>query len=181
MFPYRVVATAPGCGIIENVPDSISRDQMGRSSTNDLYKWFIAKFGESTSLGFQKARDAFIRSTAAYSLIVYLLQIKDRHNGNVLIDSDGHVVHIDFGYIFDIAPGGVKFELSPFKLTKEMVEIMGGRDSQDYKLFMDLCIRGFLVCRPYADQIVQMVEMMLDSGLPCFKKSVTIAALRSRF
>ena len=29
LFPYKVVATAPGCGVIECVPNSKSRDQLG--------------------------------------------------------------------------------------------------------------------------------------------------------
>jgi phosphatidylinositol 4-kinase len=170
VFPYRVTATAPGCGVIDVLPNSISRDMLGREAVNGLYDYFISKYGNEDSLRFQEARSNFVKSMAAYSIISFLLQFKDRHNGNIMIDDAGHILHIDFGFCFDIAPGGVKFERAPFKLTTEMVAVMGGSpDHQAFKWFEELCVKAFLASRQYTEKLSQLVLLMMDSGLPCFK------------
>ncbi|BFZ55680.1 Phosphatidylinositol 4-kinase stt4 [Savitreella phatthalungensis] len=182
VFPYRVTATAPGCGVIDVLPNSVSRDMLGREAVNALYDYFRNTFGEVESVGFQRARMAFVKSLAAYSVISYLLQFKDRHNGNLMYDDQGHILHIDFGFCFDIAPGGIKFEAAPFKLTGEMVAVMGGgENTQWFRLYQELCIKAYLVSRQYSEQICHMVELMLGSGLPCFKGQTTIRNLRKRF
>ncbi|KAF7311374.1 hypothetical protein MKEN_01039300 [Mycena kentingensis (nom. inval.)] len=181
LFPYRVTATAPGCGVIDVVPNATSRDEMGRAKVNDLLDFFIAKYGGQDTVAFQRARLNFIQSMAAYSVACYILQIKDRHNGNIMIDGEGHIVHIDFGFLFDIGPGGVKFEPHSFKLNHEMVLLMGGRYSQGYQLFQNLTVKAFLAIRPHAEQLVNTVQLMLDTGLPSFKGEPTIKRLRDRF
>ncbi|TPX38337.1 hypothetical protein SmJEL517_g00322 [Synchytrium microbalum] len=176
LFPYRVVATEPGCGVIEIIPNSISRDMMGREKVNSTFE-----FGTVDAVRFQKARDAFVRSLAASSLILYILQIKDRHNGNIMFDEEGHILHIDFGFILEIAPGGIKFESAPFKLTQEMIAVLGGDNTPSYRLFSELVVKAYLASRPYAEEIIQMVTLMLESSLPCFKGPSTIKNLRERF
>ncbi|KAI2635364.1 phosphatidylinositol 3 [Xylaria nigripes] len=181
VFPYRVTATAPGCGVIDVLPNSISRDMLGREAVNGLYDYFLSKYGNEDSLRFQHARSNFVKSMAAYSIISFLLQFKDRHNGNIMIDDAGHILHIDFGFCFDIAPGGVKFERAPFKLTHEMILVMGGStEHQAFKSFEELCVKAFLACRPYAEKLSQIVLLMMESGLPCFKPE-SVRFFKERF
>jgi len=181
VYPYRVTATGPGCGVIDVLPNSVSRDMIGREAVNGLYEYFVSKHGGEDSIRFQEVRTNFVKSMAAYSIISYLLQFKDRHNGNIMVDDAGHILHIDFGFCFDIAPGGVKFERAPFKLTQEMVDVMGGsKTSQPYRWFEELCVKAFLACRPHSEHLAHMVMVMLDSGLPCFKPT-TIKNFRERF
>jgi len=58
---------------------------------------------------------------------------------------------------------------------------MGGRYSQGYQLFQSLTVKAFLAVRPYAEQIINTVQLMLDTGLPSFKGEPTIRRLGERF
>lgn len=182
LYPYRVTATGPGCGVIDVVANATSRDEMGRSKINSLLDFFVGRFGNVDSVSFQRARLNFIQSMAAYSIACHVMQCRDRHNGNIMIQNDtGHLVHIDFGFLFDIGPGGMHFEPYSFKLTAEFIEVMGGIDSQGYRLFSELVVKAFLAARPYVDEIVGVCDLMKHTGLPSYTDGNTMKRFRSRF
>lgn len=83
-----------------------------------------------------------------------------RHNGNILLDSEGHLIHIDFGFILSLSPRNLGFETSPFKLTLELVEVMGGLGSDMFEYFKILILQGLVAARKHHDKILSLVEIM---------------------
>ncbi|KAL8415766.1 hypothetical protein RB596_006386 [Gaeumannomyces avenae] len=163
-------------------PPPTSRRSAPRIAT--LKDHFLKAFGPETGDAYKAGVDAFKRSLAAYSVISYVLQLKDRHNGNVLIDSEGHIIHIDFGFMLSNSPGSVGFEAAPFKFTAEYLEVLGGVGSPEYDDFKRLCKQAFQALRRSADKIIDLVAMMgRDSKMPCFGAGVTQTTnnLRQRF
>jgi phosphatidylinositol kinase/protein kinase (PI-3 family) len=108
--------------------------------------------------------------------------VKDRHNGNILLDSKGHLVHIDFGFMLQSAPGGINFESVPFKLTQEYLDIMGGTNSEIFDYFKSLLIKGLLELRKHLEDILTIIEIcMKGSQMPCFVKPDTLfSEIRNR-
>ena len=185
--PYKCISNRTGPeqllgGIIEVVPFSNSRDQIGKAFEMDLYDYFLKKYGNETSKPFMAARLNFIKSLAAYSVVSYILQIKDRHNGNILVDEQGSIIHIDFGFIFDWSPGkDMRFESANFKMTKEFIKILGGNSlAEPYQLWAQKTIQGYLAVREHYRELTNLVELMIYSGFPCFKP-ISLQTLAGRF
>ncbi|KAL5974827.1 Phosphatidylinositol 4-kinase alpha 1 [Asimina triloba] len=185
LYPYGVLPTGPERGIIEVVPNTRSRSQMGETTDGGLYEIFQQDFGTVGSPSFEAARDNFIISSAGYAVASLLLQPKDRHNGNLLFDNVGRLVHIDFGFILETSPGGnMRFESAHFKLSHEMTQLLdpsGVMKSDTWHYFVSLCVKGYLAARRHMDGIITTVLLMVDSGLPCFSRGDPIGNLRKRF
>ena len=182
MLPYRVFATGDNEGIIECIQNAHSRHDLGRTSEEPLLDYFKSKYGQVNTSAFQKAQANFVKSMAPYSLLCYLFQVKDRHNANIMIDNEGHIIHIDFGFIFEISPGGnMNFERAPFRLTREMIDLMGGSDrARPFIQFRNLLIQCFLAVRTRHEELESIAALMMHAGFPCFTSN-SIKRLQQRF
>eukprot|EP00428_Durinskia_dybowskii_P079935 CAMPEP_0170429690 /NCGR_PEP_ID=MMETSP0117_2-20130122/40446_1 /TAXON_ID=400756 /ORGANISM="Durinskia baltica, Strain CSIRO CS-38" /LENGTH=1104 /DNA_ID=CAMNT_0010689083 /DNA_START=733 /DNA_END=4047 /DNA_ORIENTATION=+ len=192
--PYRIICTGCSTGLVQVLPDTISLDALKKTDGfTTLSSYFIKTYcdsnnscGEVNHSAYDQALKNFAASLAAYSLFSYLLLIKDRHNGNLMIDSAGHILHIDFGFLLSIAPGGsFSLETAPFKLTDEMVEVLGGLDSPYFGEFLTAFTKGFIALQSNAEIIVSALNILAhNSSFPCFsgkQSNLVIEKLRSRF
>lgn len=169
--PYEIVITSHNSGFLECVPDTISIDGLKKAMKPG---WKMVDFFDRYfEFRREEAVKNFTESLAGYSFICYLFAIKDRHNGNILLDREGHIVHIDFGFFLTNSPGGnnFTFETSPFKLTKEYVEVMGGVNSEMYEYFKSLMVKAFFEVRKHLDDIIGIIDIMFEhSQFPCFQR-----------
>ncbi|UXI21511.1 hypothetical protein NH340_JMT07454 [Sarcoptes scabiei] len=185
--PYSILPTSSDSGIIEPILNSISLHQIRKHyQSMSLLDYFIKEFGggSTTSERFLSARMNFVQSCAAYSIVSYLIQVKDRHNGNILLDSAGHLIHIDFGFILSNSPRNLGFEKSPFKLTQEFVEVIGGYNSDMFEYFKILILKGLIAARKHSDRLITLIEILITSPSmsSCFSNTASILrSLKERF
>uniref|UniRef100_A0AC35TWP0 PI3K/PI4K domain-containing protein n=1 Tax=Rhabditophanes sp. KR3021 TaxID=114890 RepID=A0AC35TWP0_9BILA len=176
--PYKITVLSQDAGLIEPIKNAQSLHQLKKTLIGDnesgvaptLLEYFIDKYGKEDSVGFKKAQQNFVRSCGAYSLICYFLQVKDRHNGNILLDEEGHLIHIDFGFILSQSPKNLGFETSPFKLTPEIVDLMGGAFGKPFEEYKTLMLRGMIAARKHHDRIMTLMQIMTSNcEIPCFR------------
>lgn len=76
--PYKIVCFSNDSGLIEPILNTVSLHQIKKNSSKSLRDYFIDEYGPPESEDFKIAQKNFIQSCAAYCLISYLLQVKDR-------------------------------------------------------------------------------------------------------
>lgn len=180
MRPYTIMCVGGDAGLLECLKDVKSVDEVKKATDGfvSLRDYFERAYGPPTpphhyqqhprpegSISFETAQKNFLRSLVGYSLVCYILQIKDRHNANILLDREGHIMHIDFGFVLGDVPkmGRVPIfsERAPFKLSNEFWEVLGGWNISQGGLGVRFCKMfelAFACASAHADEIATLVE-----------------------
>jgi len=161
LTPYRVIATSPNDGFVEFIANSHTIQHILEAHNKDIKRFFMHHNPRQKDQA--DALNTFVKSCAGYCVMTYILGIGDRHLENILLTTDGHMFHIDFGFIFGKDPK----PLPPaMKFSKEMVEAMGGASSVNYRDFRHYCCLAFKVLRKHAHVILNLLSLMADANIP---------------
>ncbi|PWN29560.1 phosphatidylinositol 3-kinase [Jaminaea rosea] len=157
MTPYRVLATSAREGMVQFVPSRTLANIVGEYGSLAAYLKLDAAGNEATDV-----MDTFVRSCAGYCVVTYLLGVGDRHLDNLLLTPTGRFFHVDFGYILNRDP---KPFPPPVKVSKEMVDCMGGTTSTHYARFRQLCFTAFSILRKNSGLILNLIGLMVDANV----------------
>jgi hypothetical protein len=130
----------------------------------------------------KEVMDAYVKSCAGYSVCTYLLGVGDRHLDNLLLHQSGHFFHCDYSFILGNDPK----KYLPMRITRDMVDGMGGPTSDNFCQFLSLACAAFLTFRRPENvrHLLSLVRVMEGSGLPDLEGTQTledaIRGLRNR-
>jgi len=89
-----------------------------------LHSYFVESFRDPPN--WLEARRRFTRSVAVWSMTGYVVGLGDRHGENITIEmKSGTCVHVDFACLFEKGLTLKVPELVPFRLTRNIIDVMG--------------------------------------------------------
>lgn len=154
LVDYNILPTGKDSGIVEIVDNAETLYFIKEKLKSSVLNYILELNGSITIKDF---KDRFIKSTAAYCVITYLLGVGDRHLDNIMITNDGRLFHIDFGYILGKDP---VFSNSNIRITPEIVEVIGGINSEYYTVFKDTCTIIYNCLRRNIDIFMNMLLLL---------------------
>src|SRR3990167_7862723 len=98
-----------------------------------------------------------------------------------MVQQTGRLFHIDFGHFLGNFKKkfGIQRERAKFVFTPDFAYVMGGVGSPQFEQFVALCCKGYNILRKHASRFINLMAMMLSTGIPELRKPKDIDYLRN--
>jgi phosphatidylinositol 3-kinase len=153
---YNILPINNNYGLIEIIDDSYTLYDIKKNLDLTLQN-FILNNNKNQTIEIVKKR--FINSLAIYSIITYTLGVGDRHLDNIMITKNGVIFHIDYSFCIGHDP---KPFYPSMRITDEMIDMIGGLQSNGYKTFIQNCNIYYNNIRKNANIISLFIFLLND-------------------
>ena len=152
---YEIIIISADIGLVEFVENSFTI----REIINSKYtlRSFIDE--QNDNIKISNVRDNVSKSLAISSCISYILGLADRHLDNIMINKTGQIFHIDYSHVLQ-SPSTNIFGEPSIKIIPQMIEILNGPQSSNYKKFKSYFVTVFDILRLYKDIVFSYYDIL---------------------
>jgi phosphatidylinositol 3-kinase len=156
LLTYNILPINNSYGIIEIIENAHTLYDISEKLNTSLQNYILNQ-NQNETIDIIKRK--FIHSLAIYSIITYILGIGDRHLDNIMVTRDGVLFHIDYSFCIGHDPK----PFSPsIRITKDMIDMIGGINSENYKYFIENCNNYYNCIRKYTNVISLMIYLLYN-------------------
>jgi len=154
MVDYNILPTSKTSGVIEIIDESDTIYTIQEKMRTTILNYILEYNGDMKVKDLKKR---FVKTTAGYCVVTYLLGVGDRHLDNIMVTRSGKLFHIDFGYILGKDP---VFSNPGIRITNDMIDAIGGLSSLNYVYFKELCTKIFNAVRRNIDIFINILTLL---------------------
>lgn len=130
---YDVFPLGTHAGIIQLVPHTTTLYDLHHTHHVTMLNYILS---HNPSRTVADVRASFVQSCVGACMFAYCVGVGDRHLQNILLTPHGHLLHIDFGYMFGTDP---KASHAHIRITQGTIDALGGLHSSTYATFVAQC------------------------------------------
>jgi hypothetical protein len=153
---YQIIMINNQIGIIEFLDSCLTLKNI--SMKNYTLQNYILENNKDVKIGVIKER--FAKSLAISSCLSYVLGLGDRHAQNIMVSNSGQIIHIDYGYILENPLHSNIVNNPVIRISTEMIDFLGGWNSEYYNLFKTYTIQVFDIFRLYSNLIINFYNIL---------------------
>lgn len=154
---YRIDMITEKIGVIEFVENSLTLRMI--NDTGLTLQNYVLENNPNDTIEIAKTR--FYKSLAISSCLSFILGLGDRHLDNIMINKEGLIFHIDYGYLMENPVTSI-LSAPTIKVTHVMIDFLGGQNGLYYKKFKDYVIQVYDIMRLYKNVIINHYEIIAN-------------------
>lgn len=163
---YKIIMLSSDTGIIEYLDNCLTLNEISKKRYT-LQNYILDSNKDST---ISEIKTRFYQSLSISSCLSYVLGLGDRHSNNIMIKTNGQILHIDYGYIMEnplhtTLLNSTLMNNPIVKISGDMIDFLGGYNSDYYISFKNMIINIFDIIRLYADIIVNYYNILGYEGI----------------